>query len=38
MERGGGMDRIDLAHNTERWWELLNVVLNLGVPYNLLTS
>ena len=28
----GGMDRIDLAQDRDRWWALLNVVMNLWVP------
>ena len=28
----GGMDRIDLAQNTDRWWTPLNAVMNLWVP------
>jgi hypothetical protein len=27
-----GMDWIDLAEDREKWRELLNVVMNLGVP------
>ena len=26
---GGGMDWIALAHDTDRWWVLVNVVMNL---------
>jgi hypothetical protein len=29
---GGGMDWIDLAKNTDRWWVLVNAVMNLRVP------
>jgi len=29
---GGCMDWIDLAQNKERWWALVNVVMNLWVP------
>jgi len=28
----GGMDRIDLAYDTDRWQALVNVVMNLRVP------
>ena len=28
----GGIDRIDPAQDKERWWTLLNVVVNLQVP------
>jgi len=27
-----GMDWIDLAQDRDRWWALLNVVMNLWVP------
>ena len=30
----GGMDWIDLAQGRDRWWTLVNSVMNLGVPYN----
>jgi hypothetical protein len=29
---GGGMDWIDLAQDRDRWWALVNVVMNLQVP------
>jgi len=29
---GGGMDWVDLAEDGDRWWTLLNVVMNLRVP------
>jgi hypothetical protein len=29
----GGMDWIDLA--LDRWWTLINTVMNLQVPYNI---
>ena len=28
----GGMDWIDLAHDRDRWWALVNAVMNLQVP------
>ena len=30
--RCGGMDWIELALDRDRWWELVNVVLNLRGP------
>jgi hypothetical protein len=27
-----GMDGIELAQDTERWWALLNAVMNLRIP------
>jgi hypothetical protein len=29
-----GMDWIDMAQNTDRWWDLVNAVINFLVPYN----
>jgi len=29
---GGGMDFINLAQDMDRWWELLNAVMNLEGP------
>jgi hypothetical protein len=28
----GGIDWIDLAENTDRWWALVYAVMNLRVP------
>jgi hypothetical protein len=28
----GSMDWIDLAHDMERWWALVNTVMNLRAP------
>jgi len=28
----GGMDWIDLAQDMERWWAVVNVVMNFRVP------
>ena len=30
----GVMDWIDLAQDRDRWWGLVNAVMNLQVPYN----
>jgi len=32
--RCGGMERIEFAHDRDRWWALVNGVMNLRVPYN----
>ena len=29
---GGGMEWIDLAEDRDRWWALVNAVMNLQVP------
>jgi hypothetical protein len=31
---GGGMGRIDLAQDKDRWWAVLNALMNFLVPYN----
>jgi len=28
----GGMDWIQLVQDSDRWWALVNAVMNLGVP------
>ena len=28
----GGVDRIDVAQDRDRWWALVNAVINLWVP------
>ena len=28
----GGMDWIDLVRDRDRWWALVNVVMNLHIP------
>jgi hypothetical protein len=28
----GGMDWIDLAQDRDKWWALVNMVINLQVP------
>jgi len=30
--RCGGMDWIDLTQDRNKWWALVNAVMNLGVP------
>jgi len=32
--RCGGMDWLDLAQGKERYWALINAVMNLRVPQN----
>jgi hypothetical protein len=32
QEVGWGMDWIELAQDRDRWWALVNVVMNLWVP------
>ena len=32
------MDWIALSQNTDRWWELVNAVMSLRVPYNAVIS
>jgi hypothetical protein len=28
----GGMDEIDLFHDRDKWWALVNVIMNLWFP------
>ena len=28
----GSIDWIDLAQDRERWWDVVNMVINLGLP------
>jgi len=32
MGWGGGMDWINLAQDRDRWWEVVNVIINLHIP------
>jgi hypothetical protein len=32
---GGGVDWIDLVQDKDKWWALVNTVMNLWVPYNI---
>jgi len=34
----GGMDWFVLAQDRDRWWDFVNVVMNLQVPENVGTS
>jgi hypothetical protein len=34
MQWDGGMDRIDLVEDRDRWRDVLNGVMNLQVPWN----
>ena len=31
---GEALGGIDLAHDRDRWWALVNAAMNLRVPYN----
>jgi hypothetical protein len=32
VECGGGVDWIELAQDRDRWWALVNTIMNLRVP------
>ena len=38
MWNGRDMDWIPLTQDKDRWWELVNAVMNIRVPYNAVVS
>jgi len=32
-KQNGGVDWIDLAHDRYKWWAVVNMIMNIPVPY-----